>query len=39
MRRVWAKDADVLVKVGRELAKQKIAVTVTLPRSPLGRSR
>ena len=32
-RRVWAKDADVLVKVGRELAKQKTEVTVTLPRT------
>jgi hypothetical protein len=33
MRRVWAKDADVLVKVGHELAKQKVAIRVTLPRA------
>ena|SRR5467141_2559552 len=32
MRRVWAKDAELLVKIGRELDKQKAEVTVTLPR-------
>jgi Arc/MetJ family transcription regulator len=33
MRRVWSKDAELLVKIGRELAEQKVGVTVTLPRA------
>jgi hypothetical protein len=33
MRRVWAKDAELLVKIGRELDKQELDVTVTLPRA------
>jgi len=33
LRRVWAKDADLLVRIGREIDKQKLEVTVTLPRA------
>ena len=33
MRRAWAKDAELLVKIGRALDKQKLGVTVTLPRA------
>ena len=33
MRRIWAKDAELLVKIGREIDKQKLEVTVTLPRA------
>jgi len=33
LRRIWAKDAELLVKIGRELDKQPLEVTVRLPRA------
>jgi len=32
LRRIWAKDAELLVEIGRELDKQTLEVTVRLPR-------